>query len=305
MSTARRGAKRGRSLGPRLAPYALVSPALLAVLGFFVVPVLAALALSFTDFDIYGVADLDNVRIVGLDNYVRLLHTPRFWNALTNTAVFVFVGAPISIAVSLGMAMLLHSKLVRWRGWFRTALFAPVVTTVVAVAVIWRYVLHTRYGFLNAFLDNLGLHRVDWLGDPRWAMPAIILFAVWKNFGYNMIIFLAALQSIPEDQYEAARIDGADGLAQFRYITLPALSPIMLLVTVLTMVGYFQLFAEPYVMTRGGPNQSTMSVLYLMFEEGFQWWNLGFASAVAFTLFAILLAGTAVQLYLAQRWSRV
>lgn len=305
MSTARRGAKRGRSLGPRLAPYALVSPALLAVLGFFVVPVLAALALSFTDFDIYGVADLDNVRIVGLDNYVRLLHTPRFWNALTNTAVFVFVGAPISIAVSLGMAMLLHSKLVRWRGWFRTALFAPVVTTVVAVAVIWRYVLHTRYGFLNAFLDNLGLHSVDWLGDPRWAMPAIILFAVWKNFGYNMIIFLAALQSIPEDQYEAARIDGADGLAQFRYITLPALSPIMLLVTVLTMVGYFQLFAEPYVMTRGGPNQSTMSVLYLMFEEGFQWWNLGFASAVAFTLFAILLAGTAVQLYLAQRWSRV
>jgi multiple sugar transport system permease protein len=305
MSTARRGAKRGRSLGPRLAPYALVSPALLAVLGFFVVPVLAALALSFTDFDIYGVADLGNVRIVGLDNYVRLLHTPRFWNALTNTAVFVFVGAPISIAVSLGMAMLLHSKLVRWRGWFRTALFAPVVTTVVAVAVIWRYVLHTRYGFLNAFLDNLGLHSVDWLGDPRWAMPAIILFAVWKNFGYNMIIFLAALQSIPEDQYEAARIDGADGLAQFRYITLPALSPIMLLVTVLTMVGCFQLFAEPYVMTRGGPNQSTMSVLYLMFEEGFQWWNLGFASAVAFMLFAILLAGTAVQLYLAQRWSRV
>jgi multiple sugar transport system permease protein len=295
---------RRASLGPRLAPYALVSPALLAVLAFFVLPVLAAFALSFTDFDIYGVADLDNVRLVGVDNYVRLMHTPLFWKALANTALFVFVGAPLSIAVSLGAAVLLHSKLVRWRGVFRTALFAPVVTTVVAVAVIWRYVLHTRYGFLNYVLDSLGLHGVDWLGDPRWAMPAIILFAVWKNFGYNMVIFLAGLQNIPEDHYEAARLDGAGAPAQFRYITLPALGPTTLLVTVMTMVGYFQLFAEPYVMTRGGPVQSTTSVLYFMFEEGFQWWNLGFASAVAFVLFALLLAGTGLQLYLARRWSQ-
>lgn len=289
----------------RLAPYAFISPALLAIGVFFVVPVLAAFALSFTDFDIYGVADLGNVRWVGLANYGRLLEAPLFWKALGNTALFVFVGAPLSIAASLGAALLLHSKLSRWRALFRTALFSPVVTTVVAVAVIWRYILHTRYGFLNYLLDLIGVGPVDWLGSPSWSMPAIILFAVWKNFGYNMIIFLAGLGSIPEDQYEAARLDGAGALAQFRYITLPALAPTTLLITIITMVGYFQLFAEPYVMTRGGPVQSTTSVLYFMFEEGFKWWNLGFASAVAFVLFTILLAGTALQLYVARRWSQL
>lgn len=289
----------------RLMPYAFISPALAAIALFFVVPVVAAFGLSFTDFDIYGVADLGNVRFIGLDNYARLLQTPLFWKALGNTSLFVFVGAPLSIAASLGAALLLHSKLARWTPLFRTALFAPVVTTVVAVAVIWRYVLHTRYGFLNYALDLVGLGPIDWLGSPSWSMPAIILFAVWKNFGYNMIIFLAGLGSIPEDHYEAARLDGARAGAQFRFITLPALGPTMLLVTIITMVGYFQLFAEPYVMTRGGPVQSTTSVLYFMFEEGFKWWNLGYASAVAFVLFAILLAGTGLQLYVARRWSQL
>ena len=288
---------------PRRAAWWFVSPALIAIALFLVVPVLAALALSFTDFDLYGVADLDNVRFVGLDNYRRLVGTPLFWTALANTAVFVFVGAPLSIAVSLGMAMLLNARLARARSVFRTALFAPVVTTVVAVALIWRYVFHTRYGLLNELLDVLGLPPVDWLGDPAWSMPSIILFAVWKNFGVNMIIFLAALQSIPGDLYDASRTDGATRVQQFRYITLPALAPTTLLVTILTMVGYFQLFAEPYVMTRGGPAQSTTSVLYFMYEEGFKWWNLGFASAVAFVLFAIMLAGTLLQLHVARRWS--
>jgi multiple sugar transport system permease protein len=291
-------------IGRPRAAWWFVAPALVAVAVFFVVPVLAALALSFTDFDIYGVADRDNVRFIGVDNYRRLFATPVFWTALANTTVFVVVGAPLSIAVALGAALLVNARLARLRGVFRTALFSPVVTTVVAVAVIWRYIFHARYGFLNHALDKVGLGPVDWLGDPRWAMPAMILFAVWKNFGTSMIIFLAALQSIPGDLYEAARIDGARRVQQFRFVTLPALAPTMLLVTILTMVGYFQLFAEPYVMTRGGPAQSTTSVLYFMFEEGFKWWNLGFASAVAFVLFAIMLAGTAAQLALARRWSR-
>jgi multiple sugar transport system permease protein len=295
---------------PRRAPAAsraawwFVSPALIALVVCLAVPVVAALALSFTDFDIYGVADLGNVRFVGLDNYRRLVETPLFWTALGNTCLFVFVGAPLSIAVSLGAALLLDARLARWRGVFRTALFAPVVTTVVAVAVIWRYVLHGRYGLLNELLGWLGIDPVDWLGDPAWSMPALILFAVWKNFGANMIIFVAGLQSIPRDLYEAARLDGASRVQQLRYITLPALAPTMLLVTILTMVGYFQLFAEPYVMTRGGPAQSTTSVLYFMFEEGYKWWNLGFASAVAFVLFLIMLVGTLLQLHLARRWSR-
>ena len=291
------------TLRPRAAWW-FVSPALIAVVVFFVVPVVVALGLSFTDFDLYGVADLGNVRFIGVDNYRRLFTTSLFWTSLRNTGFFVVVGGPLSIAVSLGAALLLNARLARAPGVFRTALFAPVVTTVVAVAVIWRYIFHTRYGFLNYVLGWFGIDAVDWLGDPHWSMPAMIVFAVWKNFGYNMIIFVAGLQAIPGDLYEAARLDGARRLQQLRFITLPALAPTMLLVTILTMVGYFQLFAEPYVMTRGGPAQSTTSVLYVMYEEGFKWWNLGFASAVAFVLFAIMLAGTALQLGLARRWSQ-
>lgn len=284
--------------------WSFAGPAVAAIAVLFVVPVIAALALSFTDFDIYGVADRHNVRFVGLDNYRRLISAPLFWTALRNTAFFVVVGGPLSIAASLGAALLLQARVARARSAFRTALFAPVVTTVVAVAVIWRYIFHTRYGFLNYVLGWFGVDAIDWLGDPHWSMPAMIVFAVWKNFGYNMIIFVAGLQSIPVDLYEAARLDGAGRLAQLRHITLPSLAPTTLLVTILTMVGYFQLFAEPYVMTRGGPAQSTTSVLYFMFEEGFKWWNLGYASAVAFVLFALMLAGTLAQLALARRWSQ-
>ena len=278
-----------------------VAPALCVITVFFVLPVLAALVVSFTDFDIYALADLRNLRFVGLRNYLQLLETPLFWHALGNTLYFVVVGVPLSIGASLGVALLLNSPLVRARSFFRTALFVPVVTTLVAVAVVWRYLLSTRYGLINYALAHLGVAPVDWLGDPHWAMPAIILFAVWKSFGYNMLILLAGLQSIPQELYEAARIDGATRVQQFRYITLPSLAPILLMVSILTIAGHFQLFAEPYVMTQGGPLQSTVSVLYFMYEEGFKWWNLGSASAVAFVLFLFIFAVTAVQLRLAPR----
>jgi multiple sugar transport system permease protein len=282
------------------AAWAFVAPALMVIAVFFFLPVLAGFALSFTDFDIYALADIGNLRFVGLANYVELLQTPLFWKALGNTLYFVGVGVPLSIAASLGAALLLNSKVARFKPFFRVALFAPVVTTLVAVAIVWRYLLHTRSGLLNYGLEGLGLAPIDWLGDPHWAMPAIILFAVWKNFGYNMIIFLAGLQSIPEEHYEAARIEGASSWQQLRYVTLPALAPVVLLVSVLTMAGYFQLFAEPYVMTQGGPLQSTVSVLYFMYEEGFKWWNLGFASAIAFVLFVLMFAVTMLQLYVAR-----
>jgi multiple sugar transport system permease protein len=283
------------------AAWCFVTPALLVIGVFFFLPVVAALALSLTDFDIYALADLRNLRVVGLRNYLQLLQTPLFWQAFANTLYFVIVGVPLSITTSLGAALLLHSRLARFPAFFRTALFAPVVTTLVAVAVIWRYLFNPRYGLLNYALGGLGLSPIDWLGDPRWAMPAIIVFAIWKNFGYNMIIFLAGLQSIPEPLYEAARIDGASTWRQFRHVTLPMLAPIVTLVNVLTIAGYFQLFAEPYVMTQGGPLQSTVSVLYFMYEEGFKWWNLGSASAVAFVLFLVIFGVTVVQLRLA-RW---
>jgi multiple sugar transport system permease protein len=291
------------SMTPSRAGWFFAGPALLVIGVFFALPVLAALALSLTDFDIYALADLHNVRFVGLGNYLRLLQTPLFWRALGNTVFFVVIGVPTSLALSLGSAMLLNARLARFKGAFRTALFAPVVTTLVAVAVIWAYLLHTRYGLINYGLGLLGLPRIDWLGSPSWSMPAIALFAIWKNFGYNMVIFLAALQSIPGDLYEAARIDGADMKQQFRFVTLPSLAPTLTLVSILTIAGYFQLFAEPYVMTQGGPLQSTVSVLYFMYEEGFKWWNLGSASAVAFVLFFIMFLITRLQLAVTRRWS--
>lgn len=275
-----------------------VAPALTLIGLFFFLPVAASLLLSFTDFDIYALGHLDRLRFIGLENYRRLLNDPMFWTALKNTFYFVIVGGPLSVLVSLGAALLVNHRVTRFQGVFRTLLFLPVVTTLVAVAVVWRYLYHPRYGFLNYVLGLAGLAPIDWLGDPDWAMPAIILMAVWKNFGFNMVVFIAGLQSIPRRLYEAAEIDGSDGWAQFRYITLPMLAPTFLFVTVITLIGYFQLFAEPYVMTQGGPADSTLSVALLMFQEGFRWWNLGYAAAVAFVLFLIILTGTLIQAWL-------
>ena len=252
--------------------------------------------LSLTDFDIYALGDPSTAQFVGLRNYAELVQSGEFWQALGNTLYFVFLGGPLSVAVSLGAALLVNARLVRFRGFFRTVFFAPVVTTLVAVAVVWRYLFHVKYGLLNYGLGIVGLGPIDWLGDPTWAMPSIVLLAVWKNFGYNMIIFVAGLQNVPEELYEASHMDGASAWQQFRYITLPQLAPTFLFVGVLTMVGYFQLFAEPYVMTEGGPVGATVSVVYLMYVEGFRYWNLGYASAVAFVLFLLMLVGTLIQL---------
>jgi multiple sugar transport system permease protein len=283
------------------AAWVLAAPALIVIAVFFFLPVCAALVLSLTDFDLYALASLKNLRFIGINNYLELLHTPLFWKALANTLVFVVAGVPLSIMASLGAALLINAQLAWFKPLFRTVFFAPVVTSMVAVAVIWRYLFHTRYGVINYVLDQLHLGPIDWLGDPHFAMPAIVIFAVWKNFGYNMIIFLAGLQSIPNDLYEAAELDGARRLAVLRHITLPALAPTMFMVSILTMTGYFQLFAEPYVMTKGGPVQSTVSVLYFMYEQGFKWWNLGSATAVAFVLFLLMFGVTLLQMRFAGR----
>ena len=227
-----------------------LAPALIAIGVFFFIPVIAAFILSFTDFDIYSLGNLHYARFIGLKNYMRLFEDPVFWKALRNTLYFLIVGGPLSIGVSLAAALLLNSKLVRFKTFFRMAYFAPVVTTLVAISVVWRFVYHPRFGLLNYALSFVGIGNIDWLGDPNWAMPAIILMAVWKNFGYNMVIFIAGLQNIPGELYEAASIDGASGWQQFRSITIPMLAPTTLFISVITMIGYFQLFAEPYAENR-------------------------------------------------------
>lgn len=287
----------------RWVAWVFAGPALALIAVFFLVPVLMAFLLSLTDFDLYALADPRQLRFVGLQNYLALLRSAEFWNALANTLYFVLLGVPLSLGLSLACALLLHAAAARLQGFFRTAVFAPVVATMVAVAVIWRYLLHTRYGWVNHLLAQVGIAPVDWLGDPRWSMPAIVLFAVWKNFGYNAVILLAGLQAIPRELYEAAAVDGAGAWQRFRRVTLPLLAPALGMVGILTVTGYFQLFGEPYVMTQGGPARSTVSVLYLMYEEGFKWWNLGSASAVAFLLFVLMMACTGTLLAL-RRWRR-
>jgi multiple sugar transport system permease protein len=282
-------------------PWLFVAPALAVIGLFFYLPVLAALVLSATDFDVYAVASRENLRWIGVENYRRLFDDPRFWTALGNTTFFVVVGGTLSVATSFAAALAVSARWLRGRTIFRAVFFAPVVTTLVAVAVVWRYLYHPRLGPLAAAFQALGVAPIDWLGDPRWVMPAIVLLAVWKNFGFNMVIFMAGLQAIPERLYEAARLDGASAWQQLRHVTLPMLVPTTVFVLLMTVIGHFQLFAEPYVMTRGGPGDASLSVVLLMYEEGFRWWNMGYGAAVAFVLFAIVLAVSVVQLVLRRR----
>jgi multiple sugar transport system permease protein len=272
-----------------------VAPALVLIGIFFFIPVAGSLLLSLTDFDIYAIADRGNARFVGLRNYADMFGKSVFWIAVRNTFYFALVGGPLTVAASLAAALLINARVVRYKSFFRTIFFIPFVTTLVAVAIVWRYLYHPQYGMLNYALGWFSVAPIDWLGDPRTAMPAIIMLAIWKNFGYNMLIFIAGMQTIPSELYEAAELDGAGALRQFRHITLPMLAPTFLFVGVITMIGYFQLFAEPYVMTAGGPLRSTTSLVLLMYEEGFRWWRMGAAASVAFILFAIILAWTLFQ----------
>ncbi len=277
-------------------PYLFLSPALTALLIFFFIPVGAAILISFTDFDIYSLGNMGRARFILFGNYLRLMNDPLFWKALFNTCYFVLVGGPLTLLVALFAAIALNSPLLRMRNWFRLAFFMPVVTSLVAVALVWRYLYHPRFGTINYLLSLIGIAPVDWLGDPTWAMPALILLAVWKNFGYHMMIFLAGLQSIPDYLYEAARLDGAGWWRQFRHVTLPQLAPTSFFVTIMIIIGYFQFFAEPYVMTQGGPLNSTLSVVLYLYQQGFRWWKMGYASAIAFVLFFIVFMLAMVQM---------
>jgi multiple sugar transport system permease protein len=273
-----------------------LTPALVVLGVFFFLPVIAGFALSVTDFDLYSIGDIHNLRFIALRNYAAILRSEIFWTAFVNTLYFALVGGPLTVAVSLAAALLVNAKAAKLKPMFRTIYFAPVVTTLVAVGIVFRFLYHPRFGMINRAFESIGLQPVDWLSDPRWAMPAIILVAVWKNFGYNMIIFVAGLQSVPEELYEAAKIDGAGAWRQFRHITIPMLAPTFVFVGVITAIGYLQLFAEPYVMTPdGGPLNSTLSVVMLMYREGFRWWSMGYAAAIAFVLFVIIAITSLVQ----------
>jgi len=281
----------------------LFSAPVLAIIALvFVIPTALAMALSVTDYSIYALADWANLRFVGLGNFIDLFSTPLFWRAIGNTALFALLGVPMAIGASLAVALLLNDATVRWKPLWRVLLFAPYVTSIVATAVVWRFLFNERSGLLNRALATIGIAPVDWLGNPHTSIPAILIFVTWKIFGYNMIVFTAALSAVPQDLMEAARLDGAGRWGRFRHVTLPAIGPTLLLAAVMSVAGFLQIFAEPYVMTLGGPAQSTTTILYFMFDEGFKWWNLGQASAVAFVLFLMILALTMVQTRIGRRY---
>ncbi|HPZ14118.1 MAG TPA: sugar ABC transporter permease [Bacillota bacterium] len=272
--------------------YMFLAPALVLMMVFVVIPVVASFVISLTDFDIFALADWSNAKFIGFDNYVRLFQDELFWKALSNTLYFVAVGVPLAIVLSLILAVLLNSPFNHAKDLFRVGYYLPSITETVAIAVVWRWVLNPRYGILKRALEIFGLPSPNWLGDPRWAMPAIIMMAVWKGLGHNALIFLAGLQSIPSTVYEAAQIDGADGWEQFRFITLPLLAPTTFFVAIMTLIGYLQLFAEPYTLTDGGPLDATLSIVLYMYRHGFKFFNLGYASAMAYVLFAMIFVAT-------------
>lgn len=276
--------------------YMFLAPALILMTVFVVVPVAASFVMSLTDFNIRALANWGNARFIGLGNYVRLFGDELFWKALGNTLYFVGVGVPLAITLSLLLAALLNSPLNCAKHLFRIGYYLPSITETVAIAVVWRWVLNPRYGILKQALEMIGLQCPNWLGDPNWAMPAIIMMAVWKGLGHNALIFLAGLQSIPSTVYEAAQIDGANGWEQFRFITLPLLGPTTFFVGTMTLIGYLQLFAEPYTLTDGGPLDATLSIVLYMYRHGFKFFNLGYASAMAYVLFGLIFAATLISM---------
>ncbi|WP_328473860.1 sugar ABC transporter permease [Actinoplanes sp. NBC_00393] len=277
-----------------LTGWAFAAP-FVAVFGvFLLLPVVASLVMSFTDMRSTDLRTPWAVEFAGLDNYARLLSDELLAKAAANTAIFVLFGVPLTMLVALAAANALNSGLIRLRAVFRVGFYLPVVTSIVAIAVIWRFLLDPEAGLVDDLLGLIGVDGPHWLGDPSTALGSIVVIAAWRNFGSLMVIFLAALQGIPQHLYEAATLDGAGRWQQFRHVTLPLLRPALLFGAVITGIGYLQLFEEPLVMTQGGPLQSTLSVSYHVYNQ-FGFGNYGYASAVSYVLFVAVVALSVVQ----------
>lgn len=281
-------------MGPRrgwrqdLTGWAFAAPFVVLFGTFMAFPILAALILSFTSF---GLANLQNplgASFVGAENYVDLFADEKFWKSLGNTVYFVVVGVPLTLILGLAIASALSRGITRFRTAFRVGYYLPVITSIVAIAVVWRFLLNPDAGLINMALESIGIDGPAWLADPALAMPSIIAMAVWRNVGFAMVVFVAGLQTIPAVLYEAAAIDGAGRWQAFRNVTLPMLRPTILFMLVITTIGYLQLFEEPFVMTAGGPLDATLSVTMYMYQQGFEFFNQGYASAIAYILFVIV-----------------
>ncbi len=275
------------------AAWLLASPFVVLFLVFTAGPVLASLGMSFTDMRRADVPTPFGVEFVGLDNYTRLLQDPVFLKVVRNTTLYLVLGVPLTMAVALAAAVGLN-RITRLQGFFRVGFYLPVITSIVAVSVVWKFLLRDRGGLLSTAAGWVGLDLPDLLNSTTWALPTLVVMATWRNFGTLTVIFLAGLQTVPRELIEAAESDGASAWARFRYITLPQLRPIMLFGAVITGIGYLQFFEEAFVMTRGGPLDSTRSVTFFTYDQ-FGFGNFGYAAAASYLLFLAIVVMTFVQ----------
>ena len=276
--------------------YALIAPMMAGFAVFFLVALVASLALSMTDWDV-----LTAPQWIGLDNYARLLHDGAFMSALRNTAALTIPNVVLRLTLSLALAIALNSR-IRFRAFYRTLFFMPVLTMPVAVATIWKWLYDPTFGPINAVLGRLGLPQPEWLTHPQSALIAVVIVLLWSGVGYDMVIFLAGLQNIPREYYEAAQIDGAGTFRQFRDITLPLLTPTTFFLTVIAIISSLQVFDLIFVMTEVGNTNRFPTIVYYIFEEGFQNFRMGYAITVAWVLLLIILVFTLLQFRLQRRW---
>lgn len=281
----------------RAEPYLYLAPVIIGVVLVTGGAILASFVLGFTEWDL-----VRPPRWVGLDNYATMFGSALFWKVLGNTFYYVAIAAPLSIVCSLALALLVDRK-VRGIALFRTVYFFPVVTSMVAVAMIWSWLYNPEFGLINYLLKTLfGIDGPRWLVSTSWAMPAIAIMTVWKGIGYNMLILLAGLQAVPRTLHEAALMDGAGPVRRFFTITLPMLSPTLFFVTVITLIGSFQIFEQTYVLTQGGPANTTLTLSFFVYQNAFRFFKMGYATAMAYVLFAVTLLATALQFRLQKRW---
>ena len=273
------------------AAWGFALPFMLLFLTFTVGPVLMSLAMAVTDLRSRDLRNPFAVEFVGIDNFIAVFADPIFRKAAANTAYFVLVGVPLTIGLALAIAVVLNAGITRAKAFFRVGYYMPVVTNIVAVAVVWRFLLHPDVGLLNEVLGWFGIDGPNWLASTTWAMPSMIAMATWRSIGTLIIIFLAGLQSVPTALHEAAALDGAGVWQRFRHITVPTLRPTLLFGAVITGIGYVQFFEEPFVMTQGGPLNSTLSVAFHTYNQ-FGFGNYGYAAAMSYVLFlaVVLLA---------------
>jgi ABC-type sugar transport system permease subunit len=271
-------------------------PNLIGFLIFTAIPVGAAFALAFYDYDL-----LLGASFAGLENFKRLLGDEVFRAAFVNTVYFTAVSVPLSVVLGLVTALLVNQAL-RGVVIFRSIFLLPYVTVTVALALVWRWIYLPEVGLLNSALALVGIDGPDWLTSRQWAMPALIIMSVWKGFGYNMVLFLAGLQAIPEHLYDAAKVDGATSWRRFLHVTLPMLSPVTFFVVVLSIIGSFQVFDQALIMTNGGPGTATTTLVLYIYQVGFQSFEMGYAAAIALVLFAAIFVFTVAQFLLQRRW---